>query len=778
MTSSKIQEQTITEITSDGRVISKKIVTYPGEETTEIEEIEEVDGKTTSVKRSIVVGEKKEVQPAKTLAEIKSEPVVLVPGYRTVAFDEKTNSTIVTEKTTTGYQQTITTIQEDGTKKIQTKTFFDAVEIPGEEEEEEETYEETETFEPGSTNTIVRTITEPKDAVDSITPEKTTDTEITEIESNIEQQTASNVVKQDEAAIVVKEDTEAVDQSVVERETNTKESKTLIDLKYQPIVIVPGHQKREFDETTNTTTVTEKTTTGYQQTITTVATDGRTIVQTKVFYDPVSTEEVGDVEVVETHEETHTIEPTTKTTTTTTITGATNVAESITSAENLSEVKKTETTQQIEGQCIQSVKQQEQSEIVTDAVSDSTTKTSDAKGMQLVLAEPGPTSLTQKKTTSDGKEIEVTTTVSDDGKTKTLRKTVRRPSEEIEIEEYEETETYEPSEVKVSTTTKTIPIVEALEEAAKDIIDTTKTVDTTKNIVDTGKNTQTIAQTTASKTTTTTSQAQSEVKSQINVTAKTAASDTKTEAKQIQAEVKQTKTQAKQTTTEAKQTTIQAKPTTTAAKQTSTTAAKTTTTEAKQITTAAKQTTTEGKQIKTNEKEPKSATQAITGKSTTTSKKDDSQTKLKTITGAVKKDSVVKSDVKTSTTSSSTNKDVATIDKPKVTKKNGETTTEVVRRVPGGTEHTWTTVRADGTTKKESKTYLDAVPVESSDEEEEEEEEEYEEYEEIIEEEPATVKTVTTKTGPVGAITTKGMKKMTNDLEIENYFIFCLPNRS
>ncbi len=190
--SPQISERTITEVTADGRIIEKKIVTYPGEETTEIEEIEEVDGQTVSVKRTVVGGETKAVEPQpNTLAEIKNEPVVLVPGYRTVEIDEKTNSTTVTEKTTTGYQKTITTVQEDGTKKIQTKTFYDPVDIPGE-VEEEETYEETETFEPGTKTTTVTTITGPKDVVDSVVSKKEA-VEITEVDSKVEEQPAEQV---------------------------------------------------------------------------------------------------------------------------------------------------------------------------------------------------------------------------------------------------------------------------------------------------------------------------------------------------------------------------------------------------------------------------------------------------------------------------------------------------------------------------------------------------------------------------------------------------------
>lgn len=738
--STQIQEQTITEITPDGRIIEKKIVTYPGEETTEIEEIEEVDGQTISVKRSVIGSDNKEVKSEpKPLAEIKNEPVVLVPGCRTVEIDEKTNSTIVTEKTTTGYQQTTTIIQEDGTKKTQTKIFFDPVEIPGQ-EEEEETYEETETFEPGSKKTTVRTITGAKDAVEGV--------ETSEVQ---------NLVKQDERTTVVQSD-EPSQQTINEKGTNEKKvSEVLSDLKNQPVVIVPGHQKIEFNNETNTTTVTDKTTTGYQQTISTVTTDGRTIVETKVFYDPIPAEQVEE-----------------KTTTTT-------ITEASQSGKNTSEVQQTEVKQDTE---VEQIKQQVESQIAKGE-SGTTTTTSDVKDLQLVPAGSGPTSLTQKKTTAEGKEVEVTTTVSEDGKTKTVRKTVRQPSEEMEIEEHEETHSYEPGEVKVVTTTITIPLVEDLEEAATDIVDTAKAiVEAIKTKVDPTKNTDVIskqakpsqleitAKGASTPSGTTAIKEQTEVKSQTNVSAKqTATQQVTSEAKQTTTSTKTTTTAAKQTTPAAKQTTTTSKQTTTETKQTTTTA-KQPATEAKQTTTAAKQTTSEAKpttiadtkptkkETKQDKTEVDASTKKLTssktseketGKATTASKKDDSQTKSKT-TAAAKNESALKSDNKTST-KTSTSTTVATIDKPKVTTKNGETTTEVVRRVAGGgTEHVWTTVRADGTTKVESKTYFDTVEVEDSGSEEEYEEE----YEEVIEEETPPVKTVTTKTQAPGAVGTKG----------------------
>ncbi|KAG4073422.1 hypothetical protein HA402_000646 [Bradysia odoriphaga] len=733
-----INEKTITEVTEDGRIIEKKIVTYPGEETTEIEEIEEVDGQTVSVKRSIIGGENTAAaQPTpKTLAEIKSEPVVLVPGYKTVEIDEKTNSTIVTEKTTTGYQQTITTTQEDGTKKIQTKTFYDPVEIPGE-ETEEETYEEIETFEPGTEKTTVSTTTETKNAANS--------TVVPAAVGIVEEQPVSSLLTQDET--VVKKDEKS-------QQVETEESKALIDLKNQPIVIVPGHQKVEFDKETNTTTVTEKTTTGYQQTITTVTPDGRTIVQTKVFYDPIPSEQVEQVE----------------TTTTTTVTEVSDVpiSEDISETQQSTEVHETVKTQE-------AVKESEE------------TTTTDGKDLQLALAAPaGLTTLTQTKTTAGGKEIEVTAVVSEDGKTKTLRKTTRQPSEEIEIEEYEETQSYEPGEVKVITTKKTVPLVEALEDAVKDIVDKSEkvvvtsteksdsTIQTTdkdqvkseegvpatqvtteakpaatepKQITTATKSITTVAEqvtaivkptVTADKQVTAeameTSTEAREVKTETKQTvtdankiteekeAITESKESTTEAKEAIIEAKQTVTgdktvtEAKQSTTEAKQTKTAAKEAITKAKETvfdakkiteakqSTTEAKQTTTEAKQATIEAKQTVTDAKKVKTEAKE--TTTEA---KETTTGSKQATSSVKKTITPASipgKQSAVEPKQIKKVTKPEQTD---ASVKKPsdKDTKKTSPTVTVK-------TTTTTTAVKKGEETPKQTKTAADKTATEST----------------------------------------------------------------
>lgn len=452
--SKQIHERTITEITDDGCIIEKKIVEYPTEETIEIEELEEVDGKLMSVKRSIV-GEKKE-EPSKLDNEPDIEPIS--------------------------------------------------------------------------------------------------------------------------------------DESVV-----AKEDKLTLSSRLKDIVIIPGHRKVEFDEKTNTTTVTEKTTTGYQQTIITVTEDGNTV-HTKVFYDPLPGEE--------TCEEASTAKPTTKKIQTKSSTKNSHVEESVISGKRAEKAETDKDGQQEEEEeHIQSLQNQEH-KFVKKVQSNSTMKTTYVSDLQI-----GPTeltSLTQRKTTSDGKEIEVGFTVPD-GKTKTIRKVVRQPSEEIEIEEYEEPQTYEPGEVKVVTTTKLIPFVGEMEEAREDMIDNADTVVATQNNetiarVEQQENKSQIDVRSKIASKTTTMQHRSEVKYQVNVCSKV--SETKTETK---TETKQSTTQASRTSTEANQTYIKTENTKTGA-----------------------YASTNIFTSKTNEMDAKSINQTLSGDSTAVSKDLDSQIAFET----------------------------------------------------------------------------------------------------------------------------------------------------
>lgn len=146
-----VKEEFVTEVSADGRTIQKKITTYPGEVTETIEESEvtQVGDEVTEVKRQVIENKPKTTAKPTTVQsplDPGKQEVVIVPGHQKVEFDPSTNAKIVTEKTTTGYQQTITTVTAEGLTKTQIKTFFDAVEIPGEETiDEEESVTETTT---------------------------------------------------------------------------------------------------------------------------------------------------------------------------------------------------------------------------------------------------------------------------------------------------------------------------------------------------------------------------------------------------------------------------------------------------------------------------------------------------------------------------------------------------------------------------------------------------------------------------------------------------------
>lgn len=168
----------------DGRTVQRKIITYHGVETEETEETEEIeiDGKivsrkvnTADPKKQIIV--KKDEKKVKEMpAEAKSFLESEILETDKVERDEKTNTTTITRKTATGYQQKIITVDERGLTKTQIKTFYDPVEVAGEEEEEEEEIEETETIIPAAKRTT--TITTKKKTLPSSTTTITDETKL------------------------------------------------------------------------------------------------------------------------------------------------------------------------------------------------------------------------------------------------------------------------------------------------------------------------------------------------------------------------------------------------------------------------------------------------------------------------------------------------------------------------------------------------------------------------------------------------------------------------
>lgn len=341
-----IQERTVTERTATGATIQRKILTYPGQETEEVEEWEttEVNDQVTGQKHTKRAGDKKPVaaKPTKkpsaaaeaALKALVETEIVIVPGHTKVEFDEKTNTKTVTEKTTTGHQVTTTTVTPDGRTKTQTRTFYDPIPVPMDDEEEEiEEEEETieETYEPSRTT---RTTTD-----ESQKKKQVTDTQ------------SQNTAKQ--TTLAKNTDVSKVDQS---------------------------------KQTTNVSQVTQ------QQTMKTET--RKTSVQTQVQSQVQST----------------------------TSTNQTQIEQS----------KNTQNTQSI--------------------------KQVDDSNMQVAV--PGsnqPRTIVVKKKLDSGEEIEIHTTISADGLTKTCRRIVTKPAEELEITDYEETSTYEPGQVKIKTTTKSYP---------------------------------------------------------------------------------------------------------------------------------------------------------------------------------------------------------------------------------------------------------------------------------------------------------------------------------
>lgn len=267
----------------------------------------------------------------------------------------------------------------------------------------------------------------------------------------------------------------------------------LKDLVSQEIVIVPGHTKVEFDEKTNTKTITEKTTTGHQVTTLTTFPDGRTKTQTRTFYDPISVP-VGEDEYEEEEEEEEIIEesyvPSSTTTQTTSNTNKNQQLQNIDhkqvskNTSNVSTVgeqtktstqskqvtqqqstvtqqQSTKTTSQTQVQS-QSTKSQTEQQSIKNTQNTQNTKNTqivkkdDNTNKQVAIPNQPRTTIVKKKLDT-GEEIEIHTTISEDGLSKSCRRIVTKPAEELEVTEYEETHTYEPGEVKIRTTTKTVP---------------------------------------------------------------------------------------------------------------------------------------------------------------------------------------------------------------------------------------------------------------------------------------------------------------------------------
>lgn len=440
------QEQIITTVMPDGRIIERKVVTYPEKEIeiTDTETIEYVGAKATKTTRNV---SSKELPPSSKPAAIQPKQATQVVQKNTpstgeqqpakrpitqivpkegdiVEFDESTNTTIVTRKTEKGHEKIYTTVNPDGTKKQQIKTFFDTVVIPGEEEEEEE-YEEYETFENEPSKKITTTTT-------------TAGTKTTSTESTTDSKTM--IVEQSKKTASDKSQIQ-----ITEQQTK-KNQKTEPAPGKKPITqVVP--QKGdivEFDKSTNTTIVTRKIVNGHEKIYTTVNADGTMKQHVKTFYDSVVVP--GDEETEE-YEETETLTntPSKKITTTTSTSNAKAISTQSTTDSKIMTVNQNKTT-----------------------TSDSQIQITEQQlNQQIVLAsQPQKKTSVVKRETEHGSE-EIVKTITTDGKTTTTnkKKTVSKPEEEIEIEEYEETT--EPQARPLKVVTKQIPMLSTVDTRLK-----------------------------------------------------------------------------------------------------------------------------------------------------------------------------------------------------------------------------------------------------------------------------------------------------------------------
>lgn len=254
-----------------------KVITLPGQEIEEIEEetLETVGGetKTNKTKSSVIKAPFPVSKVGGKEVAIKGD---LKLGETQTDFDAETNTTVVTKRLEKGYEQTFTTVLPDGRTKTQTKTFFDPIDVPGDEEEEEiEEYEEIHTS--------------------SATKSTTTSSG-----NNI----PSDVQKPAGGPPPSKETTAAQTTKVTETQAKTTENKTTVE----------QQQTKDQQKNTKEQTVVKTIPKGKQEITTTVNPDGKSQTTTRTIFNPDEEEET------EEYEETHLFEPGQKKKTTTTTT--------------------------------------------------------------------------------------------------------------------------------------------------------------------------------------------------------------------------------------------------------------------------------------------------------------------------------------------------------------------------------------------------------------------------------------------------------------------------
>lgn len=708
------QEQIITTVMPDGRIIERKVVTYPEKEIeiTDTETIEYVGAKATKTTRNV---SSKELPPSAKPAAIQPKQATQViqqnapstgeqqPAKRPITqivpkegdiveFDESTNTTIVTRKTEKGHEKIYTTVNPDGTKKQQIKTFFDTVVIPGEEEEEEE-YEEYETFENSPSKKITTTST-------------TSGTKTTSTESTTDCKTMT----------VNQNKTTASDNSQIQitQQQTDKKQKTVPAPGKKPItqVIPQKGDIVEFDKSTNTTIVTRKIVNGHEKIYTTVNADGTMKQQVKTFYDSVVVP--GDEETEEyEEEETLTNTPSKKITTTTSTSNAKAISTQSTTDSKTMSVNQNKTTTSDNSQ-IQITEQQ--------------------LNQQIVLAsQPQKKTSVVKRETAHGSE-EIVKTITTDGKTTTTnkKKTVSKPEEEIEIEEFEEVT--EPQARPLKVVTKQIPMLSTIDTRLKNTQTNQATEQQTRR---TSVTSTTTSQRTQNQSTTIIAEQQIHGQPKTSVVSK----KTTTGSEQITTTVNADGTTKKQTQR-------YQNPKTTHGDneieeeeveeyeeeiiQPGETVVKTTTT------------TTPGSKVVVNKKNQQTGDQEcvetmktrkittiestqyevvpqteITEVTTTNQGKKDSRNISSTNTSQDKNTATSTKKTQGTSTNTSTSQQDSTQTKGTITTTSGQQQSskgepKIIRetkKVPGGTEHTITTINPDGTRSFSSKTFYDAVPV-------------------------------------------------------------------
>lgn len=664
-----------------------------------------------------------------------NQTIVIVPGHQKVEFDADTNTKTVTERTTTGYQQTITTVSDEGLVKTQVKTFFNPVEIAGEEtiEEEEETYEEViETTEPTTRTTTTKTTTGASDLVEQhqrqtntsqssqarptaqvVSARELPKSTVTKRQIGEEEVRYETVVSEDgktttvrkivttpgeEIEIVEYEEQEVTEPRELKVVTTTKTIPTLANIRSershsQSIEIV---EEQQHSTSTSQRTVNKQQQQEKQSKKTKVETQFKT--ETNVSQDG------REVETVE-YEEQHITEPAAapKTTTKTTTIPA-------------KSTKKTTTDDTVKKS---TVAQQQLAKRTEDGVA------------QI----PGNAVVTT--TLPDGQEIQVETSLSEDGKTKLLTKTVRQPEEDVEVEDYEETRTTVPR-TRTTKSNNAVLSVEQRDDEEQNTIKTDKTrtrankmasetilVDAqtdrpigqhqqvatsleTSNV--TGQATTTVdaqrgavtSKVAASETNTKTIN-QEEVTVLPNETKKSTKSETRTESRTITSSQTSSGTQRQQrdSLTDTNLAAIRQKQQTIASVDKSVTAALENKTQAD----ATNKKITKQSDVLTRTQQESTATQSdktnqsnTTSKTSTTTSTNTQQQQKKQLEGQLK---LTTSDKKITNQVVSTTTDAKT----------GDVTTEEIRHFDGGREHIYTTVHSDGSMKMSSKTFFDSVPL-------------------------------------------------------------------